>query len=142
MEFKSVNNSNATEYFGKPIVFQLSGKPMIAKLRKVKGDNFVISSNGTEFLLSTRHSVVAIIDKGGSTTGKKESVHYPMNFLQASTTNVNQFLGHYTIVRTDKKSIALAKIRGISKSLQHIDIENGMMKQIVDIRHVPCYVIV
>lgn len=153
MEFKTLTKHNAAAYLGRPIVFELSGKPRIAKLRQIEGRHLVISSMGKDFLLSVTHPVVVVIDNNQprSTSATNpgaaaatDTLHYPMNFLPASNaTNVLQYLGHYVILRTDKgRALSLAKIKTISSSLQHIHVENRTSKRTVDIRHTPCYIIV
>lgn len=147
MEFKSLTKANATEYLGKPVVFKLNTateKPMIAKLCRVKEEHLVVSSNGTNYLLSVKHPVVVIIEKAGRGTSTPTGIHYPMNFLSASgVSNIKQFVGHYAIVRMDKGAgICITKIKTISKCLRYLNVENGTAKQLVDIRQTSCYVIV
>jgi hypothetical protein len=159
MEFKRLTKRNAANCLGKPIVFQLSGKPRLAQLRQIQDKHLVISSFGKDFLLSVTHPVVVILDKtqrqpppfskaSGRMAWKEdyrsEPFHYPMNFLLASnTTYLLQYVGHYVIVRNNKgKSLSLYQIKSISTSLQYLDLENVSSRQIVDIRHTPCYIIV
>lgn len=146
MEFKTLTKQNARVYLGKPIVFLLSGKPKLAKLREIREPHFVISSLDKTFLLSVTHPVVVILEKNRNhrPTSVTESVHYPLNFLSAaSTTNLLPFVGHHVIVCTDQgKSLSLAKIKAISASLQYLNVENRTCKLVVDIRHTPCYILV
>jgi hypothetical protein len=163
MEFKRLTKRNAATYFGKPIVFQLSGKPRLAQFKRVQDKYLVLSSFGQDFLLSVTHPVVVILDKYKSHRAtypyaktfstrhlawkddhQSEPFHYPMNFLLASnTTYLLQYVGHYVIVRSDRgKTLSLFQIKSISRSLQYLDLENVSSRQIVDIRHTPCYIIV
>jgi len=157
MEFKRLTKRNAATYFGKPIVFQLSGKPRLAQFKRVQDKYLVLSSFGQDFLLAVTHPVVVILDKYKSHKApfstrhlawkddhQSEPFHYPMNFLLASnTTYLLQYVGHYVIVRSDKgKTLTLFQIKSISTSLQYLDLENVSSRQIVDIRHTPCYIIV
>lgn len=139
MEFTQLTEKNAKNHIGRQLIFKLKDKPIISTLQNLLDGKFVIEINGTRRMLSSTHPVFVIVDKSSKNTS--DYLHYSMNFLEASSTNILQFVGHYVLVRSNGGMVSLNKIRSVSKSLYYISVKTGITEKSVDLRGTPCYVI-
>lgn len=141
MEFTQLTERNAKNHIGRQLIFKLKDKPILSTLLGALNGKFVIEINGTRRVLSSTHPVFVIVDKS-SNNNPSASLHYSMNFLQASSYNVLQFVGHYVLVRSDGGKVSINKIRSVSKSLYYISVKSGITEKSVDLRGSHCYIVV